>query len=285
MHARLILKTTACCIVALLLVFGGKAFGQSDFERTMQQKLDSLLAPVKDENPQDYLVPDDALQTITTPSGWGGYGTYLFGDIGGVYPQVYHTSADLIVSGGVCFGDPFNAVNVAASINMTDVHRFRDFSGNFMLSRVVAPGSSVSAGGLQLFANQKQSDAPGQTFYFAFSHAVQSLPSLTQGSSRLTYTIGIGNGRFYLKSPDDLAAGRGKNGTGIFGSVSYEVIHHVNLIGEWSGTNLGVSAGFRPFKQPLSFGLGAVNLTRFAGDKPGVIFSMGYPLALNRQKN
>ena len=285
MYTRLIFKMTACCMTVLVLIFSGKALGQSDFERAMQQKVDSLLAPDKGEIARRQLVPDDALQTITIPSGWGGYGTYLFGGIGGIYPQIYHTTADLIASGGVTFGDPFKSVNLALSINMADVHRFRDFSGNFMASRVVAVGSSISIGGLQLFANQKQSDAPGQTFYFAFSHAVQSLPSLTQGSSRLTYTIGVGNGRFYLKSPDDIAAGRGKNGTGIFGSISYEMIHHVNLIAEWSGTNLGLSAGFRPFKQPLSLGLGAVNLTRYSGDKAGVIFSIGYPLSLNRQKN
>jgi hypothetical protein len=285
MYTRLIFKMAACCMTVLVLIFSGKVLGQSDFERAMQEKVDSLLAPDKGESARRQLVPDDALQTITIPCGWGGYGTYVFGGIGGIYPQVYHNNADLIASGGVTFGDPFKAVNVALSINMADLHRFRDFSGNFMASRVVAVGSSISMGGLQLFANQKQSDAPGQTFYFAFSHAVQWLPSLTKGSSRLTYTIGVGNGRFYLKSPDDIAAGRGRNGTSVFGSVSYEVIHHVNLIAEWSGTNLGVSAGFRPFKRPLSLGLGAVNLTRFSGDKAGMIFSIGYPLSLNRQKN
>ncbi|HZY35930.1 MAG TPA: hypothetical protein VFE53_04735 [Mucilaginibacter sp.] len=285
MYTRLTLKMAACCTVVLFLIFGGKAFCQSDFERAMQQKTDSLLTPEKDENPEDYLVPDDAPQTTTIPSGWGGYGTYLFGGIGGVYPQVYLTRADLIAFGGACVGNPFKAVNLAVSINMTDVHRFRDFSGNFMISRVVAAGSSISVGGLQLFASEKLSDAPGQTFYFAFSHAVQSLPSQTPGASRLTYTIGIGNGRFYLKSPDDIAAGRGKNGTGVFGSVSYEVIQHVNLIAEWSGLNLGVSAGLRPFKllkMPLSFGVGATNLTRYSGDKPALIASIGLPLSLNR---
>jgi hypothetical protein len=282
MYTRLTLQTAACCTVVLFLIFGGKAFCQNDFERAMQQKVDSLLAPEKNEDLQNALVPDDAMQTITTPSGWGGYGTYLFGGIGGIYPQVYKTTADLIATGGACFGNPFNAVNAAVSINMTDVHRFRDFSGNFMVSRVVAAGSSVSVGGLQLFATKTQSDAPGQTYYLAFSHAVQSLPSLTAGCSRLTYTLGIGDGRFYLKSPKDIAAGRGKNGTGIFGSVSYEVVQHVNLITEWSGMNLGVSAGFRPFRQPLSIGLGAANLTRYSGDKPGAIFSVGYPLSLNR---
>ncbi len=282
MRPRLILKAAVCVATALFLVFAGKCFGQNDFERAVQQKMDSLLAPVKDENMEDYLVPDDALQTITTPSGWGGYGTYLFGDIGGIYPQVYHTDADLVASGGVSFGNPFKVVNVALSMNMTNVHKFRDFSSNFMVSRVVAAGSSISIGGLQLFAGKHYSDAPGQTYYIAFSHAVQSLPSLTKGCSRLTYTIGIGNGRFYLKSPDDIAAGRGRNGTGIFGSVSYEVIRHVNVIAEWSGMNLGVSTGFRPFKQPLSFGVGVVDLTRFSGDKPGMIVTVGYPLSLNR---
>jgi len=282
MYTWLNLKTAACCTVVLFLIFGGKAFCQSDFERAIQQKTDSLLAPDKNEAWLDQLVPDDALQTITTPSGWGGYGTYLFGDVGGIYPQVYHTTADLIASGGVSVGNPFKAVNLAVSINMTDVHRFRDFSGNFMVSRVVAAGSSISAGGLQLFATKQLSDAPGQTFYFAFSHAVQSLPSLTPGCSRLTYTLGVGDGRFYLKSPDDVKAEKGKNGTGVFGSVSYEVLHHINLIAEWSGMNLGLSAGFRPFKQPLSFGVGAVDVTRYSGDKPGMIFSIGYPLSLNR---
>lgn len=284
MHPRLILKAAVSVSTVLFLIFAGKCFGQNDFERSVQQKMDSLLALVKDENLQDYLVPDDALQTITTPSGWGGYGTYLFGDIGGIYPQVYHTDADLIASGGVSFGNPFKAANIALSMNMTNVHRFRDFSGNFMVSRVVAAGSSISIGGLQLFAGKHYSDAPGQTYYFAFSHAVQSLPSLTPGCSRLTYSIGIGNGRFYLKSPDDIAAGRGKDGTAVFGSISYEVIHHVNVIAEWSGTNLGISTGFRPFKQPLSFGVGIVDLTRYSGDKPGMILTVGYPLALSRNE-
>lgn len=278
-------KTITCCITGLFFLFGQKAVCQTDFERALKQKVDSLLAPEKAQSLTGALVPDDAPQTMTTPSGWGGYGTYLFGDIGGVYPQVYHTNSDLITSGGLSFGNPFDAVNAALSINMEDVHRFRNFSGNFIVSRVVASGSSISAGGLQLFASNKLSDAPGQTFYIAFSHAVQTLPSETPGASRLTYTLGLGSGRFYLKSPDDIKAGRGSDGTAVFGNISYEVFHHVNLIAEWSGVNLSVSAGIRPFKTPLSFGIGAFDLTRYSGDKPGMMFNLGYPLSLNREKN
>jgi hypothetical protein len=43
--------------------------------------------------------------------------------------------------------------------------------GNFILSRKVFKGSSVSIGGLQLFTN-KNSDAPVPTFYIAFSQRV-----------------------------------------------------------------------------------------------------------------
>jgi hypothetical protein len=283
MQARLIAKLLTC--ITLILIFAGKAFCQNNFERAIAEKVDSLLAPDKTWSAERALFPNDALQAITIPFGWGGYGTYLFGSVGGVYPQAYQTKADLIVSGGACFGNPFKVVNVAASVNLTDVHRFRDFSGNVEVSRVIAPGSSISVGGLQLFADKQESDAPQQTYYFVFSHAVQSLPSATPGCSKLTYTIGVGSGRFYLKSPADSAAGRGKNGTAIFGNISYEVIHHVNLIAEWSGVNLALAAGVRPFKDPLSLGIGVYNITRFSSDKPSMIFTLGYPLSLNRKKN
>jgi len=62
--------------------------------------------------------------------------------------------------------------------------------------------AAFSIGGLQLFANQKQSDAPGQTFYFAFSHAVQSLPSLTQGARGSPIPLVSAMAGFILKSPD-----------------------------------------------------------------------------------
>jgi hypothetical protein len=290
MHYKLIIKATVFFIVVLVSIFSGDAFCQNDFEKMLAKKVDSLLKPEYTQSEMTQLFPNDAAQTATVPSGWGGYGTYIFGGVGGVYPQVYHTNADLIAFGGFCIGDPIKAVNFAAGVNMTNVHEFKDFSGNFNISRVVGPGSSISVGGLQLLAPHS-SDAPGATYYFAFSHAIQSLPSSTAGASKLTYTIGIGNGRFYLKSPDDIAAGKGRNGTAVYGGVSYEVIQHINLIAEWDGVNLAVSTGIRPFKKPSSFlsplslTAGVANITRFSANRPDFLFSVGYPLAVNRQKN
>lgn len=281
MHCRPIIKAIAFFAIVLFSIFSGAAFCQDAFEKALAKKVDSLLAPVKVQQ----LFPDDALQTITTPSGFGGYGTYIFGNMGGVYPQVYSKKADLIASGGFSVGDPVKAINFAASVNMGDVSQQKDFSYNFSLSKVIFTGSSISVGALQLFSNPHQTDIPGNTYYFAFSHAVQTLPSETAGSSKLTYTIGIGNGRFYLKSYRDIEAHKPEYGTAVFGSISYELIHHVNLDAEWDGNNLGLSLGIRPFKNPLSIGIGAANLTRNSSDQPNMVFTIGYPLSLSRHTN
>jgi hypothetical protein len=283
MCCKSIIRAGTLFIIVLCFISPDSAFCQDAFEKALAKKVDSLLAPVKAAQ----LFPDDAIQAITTPTGFGGYGTYIFGNIGGIYPQVYSKKADLIASGGVSIGNPVKAINFAASVNMGDVSEQKDFSYNFILSKVIFAGSSISVGALQMFSKSGQTDVPGNgnTYYFAFSHAVQTLPSATPGSSKLTYTLGIGNGRFYLKSPDDVNARKPEYGTAVFGGISYEIIHHINLNAEWDGTNLGTSIGIRPFKAPLSIGLGAVNLTPNSGDRPSMVFSIGYPLSLSRQTN
>lgn len=283
------IRVLICCAVAALCLSTQTAFCQNQFEKELTQKIDNFLAPVPQTNlqtaqTQRELYPSDAPGGILIPSGFGGYGTYLFGGLGATYPEVYRDNkADLIASIGACVGNPVKAINFAASLNMTDVHKFRDFSGNFIVSRKLFTGTSISAGALQVFANKRHSDAPGSTFYVAVSHAIQTIESLTPGCSRLSYTIGIGSGRFYEKSPNDITAGKGKHGTAVFGSISYELIQHVNVNAEWTGMNLGISAGIRPFPVPLSLAVGVANLTRYTNDKANMVFSIGYPLSLNRR--
>jgi len=259
-------------------------FRGNTFERALKMKMDSLAnATMPEFTKQSKMMPNDAMQSVMTPSGFGGYGTYLFGGLGGVYPAVYTNKVDLIASIGFCVGNSDKAINFAASTNIGKVHNLSDLTANFIVSRRVFTGSSISLGGLQLLASSILSDAPGETFYFAFSHSIQTIPSKTPGYSALTYTIGIGNGRFWQKSPDDIAAGRGKYGTGVFGNISYEVMRRVNLNAEWTGMNLGISTGIRPLAgSPFSLGVGLTDLTRYSSDKPSMIFSMGYPLSLTR---
>lgn len=280
-HAVALMTFVACALLA-----GTAAAQQNPFDKAVARKMDSLLnannAP--SATSEDVLSPNDAPDGVMVPSGWGGYGSALFAGLGGTFPEQYHNpkKVDLISSGGFCVGNPDELVNFSASLNMTDVHNFSDFSGNFIVSRTLFQTSSISVGALQLFANKKQSDAAGSTYYIAISHAVQWAPSKTPGCSALSYTIGFGTGRFWLKSPDDIAAGRGKHGTGVFGGISYEIIQHVNLGAEWSGQNLGFSLGMRPCGGPFAIGVGVDNLTRYSGDRVSGVLTLGCALPLSK---
>lgn len=254
---------------------------QDAFESSLLKRIDSLLAA---PDIAYQLYPNVAPGGIMVPSGYGGYGTYIFGFVGGQYPEVYtNHKVNMLVAGGLSIGNPEKFLNFSASIDMGDVDHIGNFSGNFTVSRSLGKGSSLSAGGTHVFASDA-SDAQLPSFHLAFSHAVQTLPSKTPGCSKLTYTIGVGTGRFWYKSPYDVANGKGKYGTGVFGAVSYELLKNVNLNVEWSGVNLGASFGVTPFKIPLAFAVGVVNLTTYSADKPALVFVAGYPLSLNRNK-
>ncbi|QEC76683.1 hypothetical protein [Mucilaginibacter ginsenosidivorax] len=275
---------TGIFIMILCCVKPNALLAQTSFEGSMSAKFDSLFHNQGAVVRKKTLYNNGAPTSLMSPTGFGGNGTYIYGGLGGVYPEQYRNNkADLIAFGGLSFGDPIKYVNIALGLNMTDVHKFQDFSGNFSISRLLPGGSSISVGGLQLFANKRESDSPSSTFYAAFSHAVQGLPSKTPGASALSYTIGFGTGRFRDKSPADVLNDKGLHGTSVFAGISYEIIYRVNLNAEWYGTNLGLSAGFRPFKNPLSFSIGASNLvTSYSGDRVSMIFMMGYPLSVSR---
>lgn len=278
------LKIGFILCIAISLCYPQKSFSQNSFENDLRKKMDSLISEKGQIVIGQYMLPNNSVASIMTPSGWGSYGTFVFAVLGGIYPAGYTDKADLIGSAGITFGSPAKAVNVAASVNVARVSEFQDFSVNLVLSREIFKNSSVSVGGLQLFADEKISDAPYHTYYVAFSHAVQTVKPKRPGFASLSYTIGFGTGRFLLKSPYDVKAGKGKYGTGVFGSVSYEILKQVNINAEWSGLNLGFSTGFRPIKNNnLTIGLGVYNLTKYTGDRAGVIATIGLPVSLDRK--
>lgn len=257
-------------------------YAQNSFEAALTKKIQSFSA----SNKTAQLYPNDAATGLLIPSGWGGYGTYLYGSLGGAFPEVYTNDfLDLVASGGVSIGNPEKFLNFAAGLNVQDVSSFNNFTFDLTISRSLGKGSSISVGGMQLFALKIKSDAPEPTFYVAVSHSLQTLPSKSPGSSRLTYTIGLGSGRFLLKSPIDKMNNRGNYGTAVFGGISYEILRHINLNAEWTGLNLGISLGIAPFrKMPVSIAIGVAELTRYSSDKPNIIFALGFPLSLNRNK-
>lgn len=263
-----------------------KSYSQNAFERKLTKKMDSLISERGEIIISQFLLPNNSVSSIMTPSGYGSYGSFIFAVIGGIYPAGYTDKADLIASVGITTGNPSTAVNVAASVNIARVSELQDYSFNLILSKEIFANSSISVGALQIFANKTISDAPYHTYYAAFSHAVQSVKPRRPGFAALSYTIGFGTGRFLLKSPYDIDSGKGKYGTGVFASISYEILKQININAEWSGLNLGFSTGLRPIKNSnLTLGLGVYNLTKYTGDRPGFIATLGLPISLQRKTN
>lgn len=272
----------------MVFLFPVKSFAQNIFESLLRSKMDSLVA---EKGPSNFegqiLLPNNSVQSLMTPSGWGGgNSTYIFGVIGGVFPAMYvdPKKGDLVAAVGISGGNPKKYVNASLSINISRVDDFKDFSFNLILSRQIFKGSSISVGGLGMFADAKVSDAPDATYYAAFSHSVQGVRSRSAGYSGLGYTIGYGVGRFLYKSPYDIRNGKGKYGTGFFANVSYEIMRQINLNAEWSGMNLGFSSGVRPLRgSALTFGFGIYNLTKYSGDRVQYMGSLSLPVSLGRR--
>jgi len=278
------LKTGFLFALVVYMLCPRVTYAQNSFEIELKKKMDSL---IKEKGPLligQTMLPNNGIQSLMTPSAWGSTGTYIFGVIGGVHPSAYSKKADLISALGVTFGNPSKSVNVSASVNITRVTELRDLSVNLVVNRQIFKASSISVGGVQLFANSSVSDSPDGTYYIAFSHAVQTVRSKTAGYSALGYTIGFGTGRFLYKSPYDIASGKGKYGTGVFANVSFEVLRQININAEWSGLNLGFSTGVRPIKNSaLTLGFGVYNLTKYSGDKPSILGTLSYPISLNKK--
>ena len=283
-----LIKYCILLVLGFVFLFSQATQAQNIFESGLRLKMDSLIAEKGPTNFQDQvLLPNNSIQSLMTPSGWGGgNSTYIFGVIGGVFPAMYVNPnvGDLVAAVGISGGNPKKYVNVSASMNISRVDEFKDFSFNLILSRQIFKGSSISVGALSLFADAKIADAPDASYYVAFSHSVQSVRSRTPGYSGLGYTLGYGVGRFLYKSPFDIANGKGSRGTGFFANVSYEILRQINLNAEWSGMNLGFSSGVRPLRgSALTFGFGVYNLTKYSGDRIQYIGSLGLPISLGKR--
>jgi hypothetical protein len=212
-----------------------------------------------------------------TPTGWGGAGAYIFGFIGGTFPQPYRNNSDFVAAAGLGLGNCYKTVGLVGILNINDVDEFNNYSASFIVSRHIGKGSSLSVGALHLFADKHKTDA-GPSYYFVFSHALQNLASTNKGYSRLSYSIGVGSGRFYDKSPKDIAEGKGGNGTAVFANLSYELFKNFNVNAEWTGLNLGCGIGWRPgFKLPV-IAIGLADLTNSSGNKPRFVSSIGYAI-------
>lgn len=232
----------------------------------------SVLAPtlLMAETQNVPLWPNEGGITLMTPSGWGASNGMIFLGIGKITPQENANQYDTAACTGIGIGNPEKNLGVELCAIADDAFAFDNHSFDFKLHRIISPGTSIAVGGEHLFYDKTKSDV-GNSFYIALSHAVQGLPSSRyQDQSRLQFSLGIGNGRFSHKNPDDVIAGKGSRGTCVFGAAAYEIYPTTNMVVEWSGVNLnaGLSTGFFKLGEniPLNVTIAAGDLTRYSGN-------------------
>ena len=235
------------------------------------------------------LYPNLAAKGMMTPTGWGSTRAFGFGYIGGTFPQVYSNDNDMIGGAGIGVGNSYKSISVVGIVNIHDASELNTLSGSIIASRHIGRGTSLSGGALHIFRDYR-TDARA-SYYLALSHTSQSIKSKTPGYSGLSYTIGVGNGRFYDKSPKDISTGKGEHGTAVFANLSYELLRNMNITAEWTGINLGMALGWRPFFSATkryvgpSISLGVADLTRSSGDQPRLILSLSHAFILSKKGN
>ncbi len=230
--------------------------------------------------PQQPLQQNYLGKSLMTPTAWPAQskGGVLFAGLGGTFPQLYTSLNDLIGVVGLSAGNPDRFVSATVMLNINDVYKFRHFSSNIILYKNLPNGSALSAGGIHLLSSKQTDSDP--SYYIVFSHAVQTLLSKRTGTSALSYSIGIGSGRFYDNSPWDIRKGKAAHGSAVFANVSLEITKWLNTNVEWSGTNLHAGVSVRPLGFLPSINMGLADITRFSGQEIRFVASINYSIYL-----
>lgn len=230
--------------------------------------------------PQPAVTQNYLGKSLMTPAAWPAQskGGVLFAGLGGTFPQLYTSRNDLIGVVGLSAGDPVRFVGATVMLNINDVSKFRNFSSNIILYKNLPNGSALSAGGIHLLRSKLSDSDP--SYYIVFSHAVQTVVSKKTGASALSYSIGVGSGRFYDNSPKDIQTGKAANGSAVFANVSLEITQWLNTNVEWSGTNLHAGVSLKPLTFLPYINLGLADITRFSGQKIRFVSSINYSVYL-----
>lgn len=211
------------------------------------------------------------------PSAWGASRPFIFASAGGTYYSPYSQTGDLAAAVGAGIGNAYKTIGAIGIFNVNDISKFSNYSASFIVNRYIGKGSSISVGALHLFSDNTKTDARA-SYYAVFSHAVQNLPFKNTRASALSYSIGAGTGRFYEKSDKDLATGKGRHGTAVFGAVSYEAFKNFNINAEWTGVNLAASIGWRLSYKLPALAIGVADITRLSSNRARLIGQIGYAI-------
>lgn len=228
------------------------------------------------EVPPDVLrldLPNGGGKSIAIPTAWGAaYGTVFLG--GGFQQRAPFSEApDAAATAGIGLWDPVRYVGVESAVTMLDVSAAEDFAASAKLHMYLDEGTSVAAGIENLFSPAVRGRPAA---YWVVSHTVQGVAGRAPGTGGLHLSAGFGTGRFGEKSLRARRAGKGDDGTHVFGSVAVETLENLNLVGEWDG--LGLNAGLSFTKvtavgAALSLTAGLADLARHYSERPRLVAS------------
>ena len=246
-----------------------------------------LLSPVLHASdvpyPVKYYLPNIHGKSLTTPVGWGAaYGT-VFTGFALTSPAPYATGSDGAAGFGIGIGNPVKNLGLQATLVSLDMSDWKRYAVNLHLHRFLGCAKSVAVG-VENIMLSNGSDSE-ESYYAVFSQGILCEPFIhkSTGTSSLHYSIGAGSGIFGNKSPLDIASGKGKHGTYVFGNVAFEVFDELNVITDWNGVNLnaGISKTFLIDDSfPICVVLGAADLTKNSGDGVRFIAGIGTGITL-----
>ena len=227
-------------------------------------------------------MPNNHGKSITTPVAWGAYNNVVFVGVGGTTPSPYSPKSDGAAVLGVGLGDPVNNIGVQVSLISLDISEWDRYSSSFHVFRNLGNADAIGVG----VENVMLSDGgdADKSFYVVYSKGVQqeSMYNKNVKTTKLHYSIGAGTGRFGDKSPDDIASGKGRHGTYVFGNLAYEIADSFNIITDWNGLNLnaGVSKCFKIGDIPFAVTAGLADLTNNSGDRVRFVAAGGFGFKL-----
>ena len=235
------------------------------------------------------IMPNSNGKSITTPAAWGSAYGSIFAGVG-IESRAAYVHGPSFTNGvgdgsgavGLGIGHPVEFVGLQAVLTAYDLSSLGRFGMSFQLHRQLGSANAIAVGAQNLMLSSGTDSVP--SYYIVYSQGVLAAPFINRanGTTRLHYSIGAGNGQYSEKSSSDISSGKGANGTYVFGNVAYELFNTFNIIGEWNGINLnaGVSKTLFIDKIPLAISAGALDLTSFSGDGVRFVVAVGTGITL-----
>jgi hypothetical protein len=193
--------------------------------------------------PEPYRAEASPALSIYIPVGYGLDGWSVWGS-GNFQAEVREDSGSVGGGGiGVGLGDAKKYLGLELGYTVIDSEAsFGEGGFSGKLHRRFPSDISV-AFGWNGFANIGRNDFE-HSIYGVATKIFRITDSLDRPFSRLSLSVGVGNGQFRSNFDRD----RFQNGTNIFGNLSLRVIRPVSVIAEWTGQDLALGLSIAPFK-------------------------------------